>query len=301
MRGVGGVNYLQIDEKVREMREESGVIVMKSCEAWKRYKWTRKYFREKPKQGYFIWVRKSIRKPIATCVLLASKNVEQRLNNLLILDEGVKVKVIVSCAAVKRNLCSAHFASGNVVLKRNATLVYEHIHNWMNSKEANMSYNFYLESEAKLSYRYKAISPAREMKIKATTALKSHASSDIRLAAMAEKSRINVEELSHLLGKDSSSMILLRFVTKEEGRIYSKSKLVADEEAKGHIDCQGLIVGKNASITLTPELQNNCERAILTHEASIGRIAKEQLDYLRSRGLSERDAISLIVRGFLEW
>ncbi len=301
MKNARDVNYLQVDAKVKKLREEDSVIVMESRKAWEKYKWTRKYFKERPKQGYFILVKESVKEPIVTCVLLSSSEVEQSLNNLLVLEENVHAKVLVSCAAVKKNLRSVHLAFGNVLLRKRATLVYEHVHNWMGSEEASMSYKFYLESGARLNYSYKAISPAREMKLKASTFLKENAASEIKLAALARKCKLNVEEFSHLLGKGSSSTITLRLVAGEGGRISSRSKIAADAEAKGHVDCQGLIVGRKASITLAPELQNNCKNAMLTHEASIGRIAEEQLDYLRSRGLNESKAISLIVRGFLKW
>jgi hypothetical protein len=51
---------------------------------------------------------------------------------------------------------------------------------------------------------------------------------------------------------------------------------------------------------LVPELVNENKDALLTHEASIGRISEEELNYLRARGLSENEAIDLIVAGFLE-
>ncbi len=61
----------------------------------------------------------------------------------------------------------------------------------------------------------------------------------------------------------------------------------------------GLLLDGNSSIDAVPELLNKNKDATLTHEASIGRISEEELSYLRSRGLTEDEAIGLIVTGFL--
>ena len=61
----------------------------------------------------------------------------------------------------------------------------------------------------------------------------------------------------------------------------------------------GLLLSEKSSINSMPELYNKDMNAVLTHEASVGRISEEELNYLRSRGLTENETISLIVTGFL--
>jgi Fe-S cluster assembly scaffold protein SufB len=61
----------------------------------------------------------------------------------------------------------------------------------------------------------------------------------------------------------------------------------------------GLLLAEDSSINAIPELVNNHKDASLTHEASVGKISEEVLNYLRSRGLTEDQAIDLIVSGFL--
>ena len=68
---------------------------------------------------------------------------------------------------------------------------------------------------------------------------------------------------------------------------------------RGHLDCQGLVVGEKAMIRLVPSLVVKNKNALLTHEASIGKISEDELNYLRSRGLNKSEAIDLIVSGFL--
>jgi Fe-S cluster assembly scaffold protein SufB len=68
--------------------------------------------------------------------------------------------------------------------------------------------------------------------------------------------------------------------------------------AKGHLECQGLILG-NGRIHAIPELDGSLEGVELSHEASVGKIAQEEIEYLMARGLDEDEATSTIVRGFL--
>ena len=68
--------------------------------------------------------------------------------------------------------------------------------------------------------------------------------------------------------------------------------------SKGHLECQGLILG-GGRIWAIPELDGTVEGVELSHEASVGKIAQEEIEYLMARGLDEDEATSTIVRGFL--
>ena len=69
---------------------------------------------------------------------------------------------------------------------------------------------------------------------------------------------------------------------------------------KGHIECKGLTLSKDSIITAVPVLESQTTDSELTHEASIGKISREQIEYLMARGFTEDEAISLIVRGFMD-
>ena len=70
-------------------------------------------------------------------------------------------------------------------------------------------------------------------------------------------------------------------------------------QSKGHLDCQALITDRNAKVSLVPEVECEDKEAQVTHEASIGKVSEEQLNYLRTRGLTEEQALNLIISGFL--
>jgi Fe-S cluster assembly scaffold protein SufB len=71
-------------------------------------------------------------------------------------------------------------------------------------------------------------------------------------------------------------------------------------ETKGHMECNGIMLDAEAVIHAVPELKATHPDTELSHEAAVGKIAGEQLNYLMSRGLTEEQARALIIRGFLD-
>jgi len=70
-------------------------------------------------------------------------------------------------------------------------------------------------------------------------------------------------------------------------------------DVKGHLECRGLILSEKGTIHAIPELEGSVEGVDLSHEAAVGKIAEEEIEYLMTRGLSRDEAVSVIVRGFL--
>ena len=85
------------------------------------------------------------------------------------------------------------------------------------------------------------------------------------------------------------------------GRIYQRGLLIGNALCRAHVDCAGMVLSaeEEGFIQSIPGLRALHPEARMSHEASIGKIAPEQVAYLQSRGMSEREAISLIIRGFL--
>ena len=84
------------------------------------------------------------------------------------------------------------------------------------------------------------------------------------------------------------------------GKIIARGRLVGNHaDAKAHLECRSIMLTDGGSTTAIPELEANVADVEMTHEAAVGKIARDQIEYLMSRGLSEDDAVSMIVRGFL--
>ncbi len=292
--------YWQIDNRIKQICLMDEAEILPINKAWQKYNWVKKYFKQKPKQGYFIWIKKQSKKTFSTCVSIANKNTKQKLENLLVLEKGVKAKIEGNCNSLKKDLSGIHQATGKIVLKENATLKYNHTHSWKEKDIVETNYDFFLEKNSKLNYTYKSFSSPQKLRIKTTLNIFENATAKVVLMADCEHGETNIKETLSLKEKGSSGIIKLRLVGRNNSKISACSKVLAQAEGKGHLDCQGILLDNNSSISLTPELLCENKKAQITHEASIGKISQEELTYLRMRGLTEKQAINLIISGFLQ-
>jgi Fe-S cluster assembly scaffold protein SufB len=293
-------NFWQIDHKVFQILKRKGIEILSSPEAWEKFGFVRKIFEKKPKEGYFVWVKKEVDFPLTTCITIASPKVSQDLRNLLVIEKGIKVKANVLCNAAKDNLYGIHKAKGKILLKSGVSLEYNHIHKWGQKDFVSPDYEFILEKGARLIYNYQNLFPPENLNLRTILHLKENSSTNINFIVNGINSKIKIEDGLFLEGKNSQGIIRIRTVGKKNSKILAKSIILANSPSKGHLDCQGLLVDKNSKISLIPALVCQNKEAQITHEASIGKISEEELNYLRMRGLSEKEAIDLIVSGFLK-
>jgi len=293
-------NFLLIDHIIKKISDAKGVVILPSPKAWEKFAWTRKLFDSKPKEGYFVWVKKQVDFPLYTCVAIASPKVKQDLSNLMVVEEGLKIKAFVTCAAARNHLYGIHKAKGRLILKAGASLEYNHIHSWGEKDFVNPDYEFILEKGASLKYTYKNLLPPQNLNFITSLLLKENASVELNIIVNGINSKVRIEDSVFLEGKGSSATVGLRLVGKKNSQIDGISRIIARNEARGHLDCQGILVDDKSRISLAPKISCENRKAQITHEASIGRIDEEQLIYLMMRGLTEKQAIELIVSGFLK-
>ena len=292
------VIYFQKDHYV-EIKKENGIIIMPILDAFKKYKFIKEFFRRKPEEGYFIWVKKQIDFPLETCISICSPKVSQILTNLFIIEKGLKIKANTACMTEKNNLTGTHIAYGKIVLKENSSLEHSHIHKWGNNDEVSSDYEFILEKSSRLSYSYSNLFSPKILNLKTKVISRNRSSSDLKINIKGINSKINLDDSIVLKEKNAQAMLRLRVVGRENTHIKGISTLIAEAPGKGHLDCQGLLIGKKSEISLSPELICKDKNAQITHEASVGKISEQELTYLRTRGLNEKEAINLIVLGFL--
>jgi Fe-S cluster assembly scaffold protein SufB len=295
-----GVNFWQIDHKVENIFEPKGVTILPSLKAWQKFIWARKFFGEKPKEGYFIWVKEEVDFPLAACVTIASPKISQDLKNLLVIERGIKARANVVCQAAENNLCGTHKARGKIILKDNASLEYNHLHKWGEKDFVQPHYEFTLKKNSRLIYTYQNLFPPQNLQF--TTILKcgQDSSSNLNIIINGLNSKVKVREALLLKEKNSQGIVKLRLVGRKNSQLFAQSLIFAQAPGKGHLDCQGLLVNKTAKISLIPQLICQNKEAQITHEASIGKISEEELTYLRMRGLTEKEAVDLICSGFLK-
>jgi Fe-S cluster assembly scaffold protein SufB len=112
-------------------------------------------------------------------------------------------------------------------------------------------------------------------------------------------SKIDIGGEVWLEAENTSTEIISRNVV-YGGENIARGKIVAKSpKVKGHLECQGLMLSDNGIMRAIPELDSHFYDVELTHEAAVGKIARDEVEYLMARGLSEDEATSLIVKGFL--
>lgn len=265
-------NFYQIDNRIEKAEGMEGVIILPSFLAWEKFEWTHEYFVKKPKQGFFLWIQKSISQRLNTLVEIQSKNISQEMSNLIFIEKGLKVELLSLCQSTKE-VKGKHLALAKIIVKENSFVNYLQRNSWKEGDDFKANYQFFIEKNAKLK------------------------TSIINQSNGAE---VNTREDVYLKGKKSSADLRIKMMADNGGTFKSESFMYGENEVRGHLECSGLIVDKKSVITSIPGIVCSSNKAELTHEASIGKISEEKLMYLRMRGLSERKATELIIKSFLD-
>ena len=114
-----------------------------------------------------------------------------------------------------------------------------------------------------------------------------------------ENTVLDIGSIAKLNAEGARSESITRTISKG-GRIYARADIQGNApNTKGHIECQGLVISEGAGrIYSIPQISGGFGTE-LSHEAAIGKIAKEKIEYLMTRRLTEDEAVSIIIRGFL--
>ncbi|HIH97815.1 MAG TPA: hypothetical protein HA346_02255 [Thermoplasmata archaeon] len=299
MKSAKSANYLYIDHEIRRIFADKGIIIRSSPEAYKEFKWVRDHFEQEPEEGYFIWVKKHVDHPLVTCIAISSPNVSQDPRNLVVIEKDIEAEIYSVCNAVKKNLCGTHRGHSKIIVKANSRLKIREFHKWGKGDVVESSLRFFLEKGAGLSHVYKCLEVPMKLKMENNTDIQEGASANLVLTVLAEHGEVEMHDSTFLNGRGSNGISRVRMIGDKKSRIVAHSQMTANAAGTGHVDCMGLLLTKDSSINAIPELVNNNKDASLTHEASVGKISEEVLNYLRSRGLTEDQAIDLVVAGFL--
>jgi len=110
---------------------------------------------------------------------------------------------------------------------------------------------------------------------------------------------IKVREVCHLRGEYARGLLTSKIAVRDQSRAEVYNKLTANAAyARGHVDCKEIVQDEGVA-TAIPIVEVNHPKAHITHEAAIGSVDSRQLETLMSRGLSEDDAVELIINGML--
>ena len=255
--------------------------------------------------GYFlrVFAGKKVEIPIQACFLISTNNSIQNVHNIIIIEEGASAQIINGCTAQYKAKRTLHIGVTEIYLEKGSKFIYNMIHNWSSESYVRPRTGVVLADDAKFVSNYVTLYPIKDIQTFPTVRCDG-ARSTATLRSIVygrSKSMLDLGGRIILNGVGSRGEIISHNVVADESNNITRSEIISNApKTKGHIECRALMTSERAKMKTIPVLESSNKDAELTHEASIGKIDEEQLNYLMSRGISEDDAVSLMVRGFLD-
>lgn len=251
--------------------------------------------------GYVVDLQRSIPadQSLKMCFLVDQNDFTQAVHNLIVVRAGVCATLEVDCSSCQCHGVQ-HLSLTEVFLESGAQLELRMKHVWEASAMVRPLMAARLAEGAQLVYQYHCLkAPASLVSspkiILAGDEAKFKADNKLRVAGRA---RVKIGNRVWLKGANQSAQLVTKVVS-EGGRTLNYDQITATGASQGHIECDGLVLGEHASVASVPSIIAKSPQAELSHEASIGKLNPEQVEYLMTRGLTHDQAVELLVSGFL--
>lgn len=238
--------------------------------------------------------------PVQACLYLDKENISQYVHNLIIAEEGSELHIITGCATSPHLKRGLHVGISEFFVKKNASLSFTMIHYWAEEMMVRPRSVGVVEEGGLFLNNYICMKPVKSLQMFPTTRLvgKGAVSRFYSLLVGNPGTELDVGGRIALEAEDTRAEIIARAIS-NCGKIINRGDLIGDVPGvRAHLECRGLIL-KGGTIHAIPELQGRVEGVEMSHEAAVGKIAQDEILYLMSRGLSEDEATSTIVRGFM--
>ncbi|MBN1653940.1 MAG: SufD family Fe-S cluster assembly protein [Deltaproteobacteria bacterium] len=253
--------------------------------------------------GYFIRSLPGARTtlPVQACLYLGHKKLAQRVHNVIIAEENSELHIITGCSSHPMST-GLHLGVSEFYVKKGARLSFTMIHNWAPGVEVRPRSAAIIEENGVFMSNYLALKPVHAIQMYPSARCvgpNARARFNSVLVAL-QGSRIDSGSRILLDSPGSKGEIISRTIS-NGGEIIARGDIQGNAvDVKGHLECRGLILGESGMIRAIPELTGRLARVDLSHEAAVGKIAEEEVEYLMSRGLTRDQATAMIVRGFLK-
>ncbi len=238
--------------------------------------------------------------PVQACLYLAKEGLQQNVHNVIIAEEGSELHIITGCSTSHHMKRGIHVGISEFFVKRNAKLSFTMIHNWAEDMYVRPRSVAQVEEGGLFLNNYICMKPVRSLQMYPTTYLvgKDAVARFYSIIVGSPGSEYDLGGRIFLKKEGNRAEIVARTIS-NGGKIIARGHLIGEvPEIKAHLECKGLLL-KGGLIHAIPELEGHVDGVEMSHEAAVGKIAQEEISYLMSRGLSEEEATSTIVRGFL--
>ncbi|HEX3394399.1 MAG TPA: Fe-S cluster assembly protein SufB [Acidimicrobiales bacterium] len=256
--------------------------------------------------GSFIYVPPGVEveMPLQAYFRINAENMGQFERTLIIADEGSTIHYIEGCSAPVYTSDSLHSAVVELVAKPSAHITYTTIQNWSTNVYNLVTKRARAEAESRVEWIDGNIGSRLTMKYPSVYLVGPKASGEVLSVAYAGAGMHQDAgaKMVHA-APETTSTIVSKSICKDGGRTSYRGLVKVEEGAygvKSHVRCDALILDPDSRSDTYPYMEINEQDARIGHEATVSKVGDDQLFYLMSRGLSEQQAMSMIVNGFIE-
>ncbi|SDT62148.1 Fe-S cluster assembly protein SufB [Actinoplanes derwentensis] len=256
--------------------------------------------------GSFIYVPKGVHVdiPLQAYFRINTENMGQFERTLIIADEGSYIHYVEGCTAPIYSSDSLHSAVVEIVVKKNARVRYTTIQNWSNNVYNLVTKRATCEEGATMEWVDGNIGSKVTMKYPAVYMTGPYAKGEVLSIAMAGEGQHQDSgaKMVHA-APHTSSTIISKSIARGGGRTSYRGLvqvLEGSSSSKSTVKCDALLVDTISRSDTYPYVDIREDDVNMGHEATVSKVSEDQLFYLMSRGMTEDEAMAMIVRGFIE-
>ena len=262
--------------------------------------------------GSFVFVPKGVRCPmeLSTYFRINEKNTGQFERTLIICEDDAQVSYLEGCTAPQRDENQLHAAVVELVALERAEIKYSTVQNWYPGDENGVGgiYNFVTKrgecrgANSKISWTQVETGSAITWKYPSCVLRGDNSVGEFYSVALTHhRQQADTGTKMIHIGKNTRSTIVSKGIAAGHGQQSYRGLvrvLPGAAGARNHTQCDSLLIGSHCGAHTFPYTEVRNPSAKLEHEATTSKIGEDQLFYLRSRGIGEEDAVSMIVNGF---
>ncbi len=256
--------------------------------------------------GSFVYIPKGVhlKTPLQAYFRVNQERMGQFERTLIVVDEGAQAHYIEGCTAPVYSTDSFHSGVIEIVLKKNARFRYTTIQSWSNNMYNLVTQRAVVNEGATMEWLDGNLGSKLTMKYPSCYLVGEGAHGSIMSIAYAANGQHQDTggKVVHAAPNTTSS-IVSKSVSKGNGRSTYRGLCKVHEgaiNARSNVECDALLINDTSRTDTYPYIEIEEKRSTVGHEATVSKVGDEQLFYLKSRGMSEEEAMALIVRGFIE-
>jgi Fe-S cluster assembly protein SufB len=256
--------------------------------------------------GSFIYIPPGVKVdlPLQAYFRLNMASIGQFERTLIIADEGAQIHYVEGCTAPIYSTDSFHSGVIEIIVKKNARVRYTTIQNWSTNVYNLVTQRALVNEGGTMEWVDANLGSKLTMKYPSCYLIGPRAHGEILSMAFAGKGQHQDAggKVIHV-APHTTSKITSKSISKSGGRASYRGLLKVYKEAedsKSNVVCDALLLDDTSRSDTYPYIEIDAEDVTIGHEASVSKVGEEQLFYLTSRGLSQEEATTMVVSGFIE-